>query len=393
MSRTVALYHNILWAKYKGLVFSSLLTQSRSAQIDPSFVQIAETHGSRIGLSSIDLSYHKYRYRLLFRGAIDKISGARMIPALIRDLWRHPTELVVLPGYHLSGYWAMLLFCMIFRRKRAVFCDATAFDQSRGGIKELAKGLFFRACDGVFCYGLRSKEYMLGYGVAESKIIFPCQAAALPPGYNADEVLAFYARETLNYVAPPRFIYIGRLHAEKGLDEALMALKKNQQRHPGASLDLFGSGPIGEELRAKTQELGLGAAVTFHGSKDLDEIAPFLLRSTALILPSHSEPWGLVVNEALSYGCPVVVSDRCGCVPELVIDGVTGYSFETGNIQSLAAAMEAAIQLNTCRRRLAEACLRTISIYTPDKAAARILDGCNRILGAQLTDTSIVPGR
>jgi glycosyltransferase involved in cell wall biosynthesis len=304
-----------------------------------------------------------------------------MIVALVRDLWRHPTELVVLPGYHLSGYWAMLLFCLIFRRKRAVFCDATVFDQSRGGIKEFAKGLFFRRCDGIFCYGLRSKQYMLGYGVAESKIIFPCQAAALPPDYDSDEVRAFYARESLDYVAKPRFIYIGRLAAEKGLDEALTALKVILQKHAGAHFDVFGSGPIAEDLLAKTQELGLGDAVIFHGSKDLAEIAPFLLRSTALLLPSHSEPWGLVVNEALSYGCPVVVSDHCGCVPELVIDGVTGYSFETGNIPALAAAMEAAVQLNASRRSLAEACLRTIAVYTPDKAAARILDGCNRILG------------
>jgi glycosyltransferase involved in cell wall biosynthesis len=66
-----------------------------------------------------------------------------------------------------------------------------------------------------------------------------------------------------------------------------------------------------------------------------------------------------------------------------VIDGVTGYSFETGSTQALTAAMEAIIQLNSCRRDLAEACLRTIAIYTPEAAARRILDGCNRILGAQ----------
>jgi glycosyltransferase involved in cell wall biosynthesis len=382
MARTVAIYHNILWAKYKGQVFTSLAAQSASSAIDASFVQIAETDVSRVGLGSIDLSYHRYPYRLLFPGAINEISASRMIVALVRDLWRHPTELVVLPGYHLAGYWAMLIACLFLRRKRAVFCDATAYDQARGGIrgavKEFAKRVFFRRCDGVFCYGQRSKEYIEGYGVDPAKITFPCQAAALPHDYDPVSVHRFYRTMTGDYANPPRFIYIGRLAKEKGLVDAFVAFKAILGRFPDAHLDLYGSGPIREELTAKTRELGIAAATTFHGSKDLAEIAPQLLRSTALVLPSYSEPWGLVVNEALSYGCPVLVSNRCGCVPELVIEGVTGYSFEA----ALTAAMEAVIGLNADRRRVAEQCIGTIAIYTPDRAASQILGGCARILSA-----------
>ncbi len=380
MKKTVAFYHNILWSKYKGLVFSSLAAQSESSSIDASFVQIAENDVSRLGLGSIDLSYHKYPYRLLFRGCINQISTLRLVTALVRDLWRHPTELVVLPGYHLVGYWAMLLVCLLLRRKRAVFCDATAYDQPRGGLKEHAKRLFFRLCDGVFCYGLRSAEYIKSYGVEAKKITFPCQAAALPHEYDATAVRHFYHTVTLDYCIAPRFIYIGRLAKEKGLIDAFVAFSEVRKLHPRGHFDLFGVGPIRDELVAKTQELGVAAATTFHGSRDLSEIAPLLLQSTALLLPSYSEPWGLVVNEALSYGCPVIVSDHCGCVPELVIDGVTGYSFETGNSSALAAAMEAIIGLSADRRRLAEQCIETIAIYTPEKAASQILQGCARIL-------------
>jgi len=383
MARTVAIYHNILWARYKGLVFSSIQSLAAAAQIEPSFVQIAETHGSRVGLGSIDLSYHKYPFRLLFRGPVDEISGMRMIVALVRDMLRHPAELVVLPGYHLAGYWAMLVTCVLLRRKRAVFCDATVYDQAqRGGFKELAKRMFFRRCDGVFCYGLRSREYILSYGVDAAKITFPCQAAALPHDYDPAEVRGFYRSAHLDYVTAPRFIFIGRLASEKGLTDVFVAFKAILAGHPDAHLDLFGSGPIRDELTAAAQALGLMHAVTFHGTKDLSEIAPALLRSTALLLASYSEPWGLVVNEALSYGCPVVVSDHCGCVPELVRDGVTGYSFETGNTAALTAALEAVIELNASRPSVAEHCMRTIAIYTPDEAAAQILKGCTQILNA-----------
>jgi glycosyltransferase involved in cell wall biosynthesis len=89
----------------------------------------------------------------------------------------------------------------------------------------------------------------------------------------------------------------------------------------------------------------------------------------------------LVVNESLSYGCPVVVSNVCGCVPDLVVDGVTGYSFEVGDIEALSRAMLSTIEMAADRVAVARQCLAVISEYTPIRAAAQILDGCARIVG------------
>jgi glycosyltransferase involved in cell wall biosynthesis len=133
---------------------------------------------------------------------------------------------------------------------------------------------------------------------------------------------------------------------------------------------------------ARVSELKLEHVVSFLGAKSISEIGELFIESTALVLPSHSEPWGLVVNEALSYGCPVVVSNVCGCVPDLVIDGVTGYSFEVGDIEALSRAMLAAIELAADRVAVAKQCLEVISDFTPNRAASQILDGCTRIVGA-----------
>jgi glycosyltransferase involved in cell wall biosynthesis len=101
------------------------------------------------------------------------------------------------------------------------------------------------------------------------------------------------------------------------------------------------------------------------------------------VLPSHSEPWGLVINESLSYGCPVVVSSACGCVPNLVLDGVTGYSFEVGNADALHKALVAVMQLSVDREKVARNCLEVISNYTPERSATQLLDGCLRMAGAK----------
>jgi glycosyltransferase involved in cell wall biosynthesis len=376
----ISIYHNLLWAKYKGAVFSQLSLLSRKEGVDASFVQIAETHSDRVVLSGVDLSYHNYPYRLLFRGNYGNVGLWRMIFALAKDLISHPCDLVVLPNYDRAEYWAMLLLCIVLRRKRAVICDATIYDRSKVVWKEIAKRFFFWRCDGFLCYGTRSKEYLMSYGVAEAKINIRCQAAALPHGYNPAAVLSEYEVKTAETLTSGRFLYVGRLSPEKGIDDLLNAFSLVHAKLRGAHLDVIGAGPLEGVLEERIRELGLQQAVTLRGSMNLSDIGSEFLCSSALVLPSHSEPWGLVVNESLSYGCPVVVSSHCGCVPELVIDGVTGYAFDAGNIESLSAALIAVTRLSEDRVSTARKCLDVISQYTADRAAAQMLAACLKIL-------------
>ncbi len=377
----IAIYHNILWAKYKGVVFSQVYEQSKHRRIDASFIQIAETDEERAALGEVDLSYHHYPYRLLFRGAYANASRGRKVMTLASDLMRNPADLVVLPGYHKLEYWAMLLVCMALGRRRAVFCDSTEFDRPKTTWREFAKRRFFSGCDGFFCYGIRSKQYLMKYGVDPAKIIYRYQAAALPHEYDAQEVLKRY--EEASGARPPsiqHLLYVGRLSWEKGLNDLLEAFARAYGKLGTLRLDLVGAGPLEQSLRARVTELKLDNVVTFLGPRGLDEIARLFMRSTALVLPSHSEPWGLVVNESLSYGCPVVVSNVCGCVPDLVLDGVTGYSFESGDVEALSNALLSVVDMAGDRVAVAKRCLEVISQFTPQRAASQILDGCVRIV-------------
>ena len=379
----VAIYHNILWSKYKGVVFSQVHARSRLKGIATSFIQVAETEEARVALGGVDLSYHKYPFRLLFRGAYSDSTRLQRSVALSKDLVNNPCDLVVLPGYHRTEHWAMLLVCIVLRRKRALFCDSTSFDQPKVTWKEFAKRWFFSWCNGFFCYGIRSKEYLLSYGVDESKINFRCQVAALPHGYEPANVIRYYQAQPARDMGAPRFVYIGRLSPEKSIESLLRAFRDLLPALPRAKLDIIGAGPSTPELISLIAEIGISGSVSLLGSKTLEEIAEIFKESTALVLPSHSEPWGLVVNEALSYGCPVVVSNRCGCVPELVLDHVTGYSFEAGNIGALTKAMLSAARMTENRAAVARKCLEVISAFNPEHAATQILDGCLRIAGQE----------
>jgi glycosyltransferase involved in cell wall biosynthesis len=376
----VRIYHNNLWARYKGAIFSKVYSNSGGSGIATSFVQFAETEPERARLGVVDVSYHHYPYRLLFTGNYEDVPLYRLVTAATGDVLRNPCDLVVMPGYHRIEYWAMLMLCIVLRRKRAVFCDSTANDRGKYWWKEMAKAFFFRHCHGFFCYGIRSKEYVESFGVNEHKIYYRCQAAALPRGYDASAILGYYEKNGADAATISKFLYIGRLSVEKGLFDLLDAFRYVRDQTPEAKLDIVGSGLVEGELVARAKELGLGSAVSFLGSKTPEDIGQLLVRSTALILPSHREPWGLVVNEALSYGCPVVVSSICGCVPELVLDGLTGYSFPVGNSRALCEAMIAASRMSIDRLSAAKNCLDLIAQYTPERAASEILNGCITIL-------------
>ena len=376
----VAIYHNILWSKYKGVVFSQVHLDGAPRGITPSFIQIAETEEIRMGLGGVDLSYHQYPFRLLFRGSYTNAPLIRRIGALARDLYKNPVDLVIMPGYHRAEYWAMLVVCIVLRRKRAVFCDSTLADRPKVAWRELAKRGFFRLCNGFFCYGIRSKEFLMSYGVSESKIAYRCQAAALPHGYGKDKVLAHYRSNWHGRADEPRFLYVGRLSIEKGLDDLFTAFCTLHARLPGARLDLVGAGPLADDLKRRVTNLNMTHAISFLGSKSLEDISGLFQNCTALVLPSHSEPWGLVVNEALSYGCPVVVSSACGCVPDLVREGATGYAFESGNSDDLVKALDSVRHLSDDREAVALNCLDVVADYTPERAATQILDGCVRMV-------------
>ena len=103
------------------------------------------------------------------------------------------------------------------------------------------------------------------------------------------------------------------------------------------------------------------------------------LRATALVLPSQSEPWGLVVNEALHHGCPVIVSERCGCVPELVAGSPCGIVVPSGDIEALVLALEQAAHAFADRAAIARQCLETIASFTPEAAAGKILEAAAKL--------------
>ena len=375
----IDIYHNMLWPKYKGAVFSEAFSHARQLGRSVRFSHVVPTDGGRTSMSNVDASYHKYPHRVLFDLPYEAIPRWKLCLRLVQEVWRSPADIVVMPGYHLIEYWAMLLACMVRGKRRAVFCDATAMDQPSNPIKHRLKVFFFRHCDGVFVYGQRGYAYAVSLGAEPSRVFDRCQAAALPHGYRPE-----HAEKRRLELAPspssPRFLFVGRISEKKGVKDLLRAFALVLREHPLATLVLAGPCDDRPSLDRLAGELGVTAATEFLGPMAIDKLAAEYGRATCLVLPSHSEAWGLVVNEALSYGCPAVVSDHCGCIPELVLEGETGLTFPVRDIQALAGTLGRAVRIFSDVEATARRCLEVIGEYTPAVAGRTIVDGCIAIL-------------
>ena len=119
--------------------------------------------------------------------------------------------------------------------------------------------------------------------------------------------------------------------------------------------------------------------VTFVGFVNQSRMPEVYAAADVLVLPSYSETWGLVVNEAFACGLPAIVSDRVGCAPDMIMDGLTGTVVPAGDIERLASAIDYWIHVHdhaATRRVLAE----TTARYAPANSAKAIIDAAEELL-------------
>lgn len=376
---SVCIIHNTLWAKYKAAVFIDIQRISIELGLDVRFVQIAETENDRISLSAVDKAYHQYDYELLCSGAIEQNSWFTRSARLIRYLTSKKFKFVIIPGYYRPEYWFVLVYCLLKGIKIGLFCDSTYFDSHPSGVRLFLKRTFVRFCDIFFGYGERSFDYLVFLGADPTRIHIRCQAAALPNDYSPENVMRERLRK--RYLEPvSTVLYVGRLSREKDLLTLLKAWEVISDKRPSVRLDLIGSGPQERELKLVVESMRLQSRVRFLGAKDIDEIYDAYTEADLLVLPSMREPWGLVVNEALSFGCPVVVSDRCGCVPELVHDGKTGFQFRGGDSDDLSDKIGRALDRFSKNDQYSRYCIEVMQGYTSVQAAQQVLAGCQAVL-------------
>jgi len=169
------------------------------------------------------------------------------------------------------------------------------------------------------------------------------------------------------------FVCTARLSPEKNIARLLQAFALYRKNGGKWDLVLVGSGPQEQTLRAMAVRLAPGA-IHFAGWQQYPDLPRYYGLASAAVLPSLSEPWGLVVNEAMAAGLPVLVSNRCGCVPELCHNGINGYQFDPKDVKWLAYLMCRTSSGEVDLERMGQASQRIIANFTPETWADALWD-------------------
>jgi glycosyltransferase involved in cell wall biosynthesis len=216
--------------------------------------------------------------------------------------------------------------------------DATA---AKLAAKRIVLRRLFAAIDGFLAVGTLNRRYYEHYGVPGERIFaMPYavdnaffQGAANAASARRDEFRASLGLEPGRAV----ILYASKLQARKRPDDLLEAFARMSPdgvHEPRAYLLFAGDGERRPALETRVAELGWNA-VKFLGFRNQTELPPLYDLCDIFVLPSGREPWGMVINEAMNAGRPVIASDRVGAATDLISDGVNGFVYPAGDVEAL----------------------------------------------------------
>jgi glycosyltransferase involved in cell wall biosynthesis len=291
--------------------------------------------------------------------------------SIIGALKRSRPDVVIVGGWDRIAYLTCFAMQPFSSFDVVLWSESTTIDSRRSSyLRTKVKRTVVARSAATMVPGTAAAEFAKALGA--KKIAVARNAVGLPDSASLHHLVESTGNDPLfsNGRDCPTALYVGRLSNEKGVDVLLEAWSKVQHRIE-AQLVIVGSGPEEPALRRMEASLGLQAVrwIPFLPPSQLDQ---WYRSADVLILPSRSEPWGFVINEAMGEGLPVIASEVCGAARDLIKDGVTGWTVPREDSDALADRMVEVLTDGSLRANVAMAATAVISEYTPDSWASSV---------------------
>jgi len=216
---------------------------------------------------------------------------------ILKLLKKTSYQQIIIGGWDQLVFWAAAYFSP--RSRNGVIVESSIFESNTNGFNGLIKKLFFSRISRAYVSGKSQVDLCIALGFKGIKIV--TKGVGI---FNIRPQPHYITRTKVKY-----FIYVGRLSKEKNLQFLIETFNKL----PELVLNIIGFGP--QELFLKSISM---QNIVFHGAIPNSELYKQYQKNDVFVLPSISEPWGMVVEEAFNSGLPVIVSDKVGCAEEIV---------------------------------------------------------------------------
>lgn len=327
----------------------------------------------------------KFRRLTLFQeGTIEQRSRQEIRSRVAEKLAGLRPDVVAINGWSQPVALALLAWSMERRIPVVVMSESASHDAARAWWREAVKRRIVGLCSTALVGGTPHVSYMENLGMRRAYIFIGYDV--VDNAYFADGALrarqdASRLRSELGlpqnyFLASARFIAKKNL---PGLLEAY-ALYRVSAGEGAWKLVLLGDGPLKPELQSFAVRLGIEQDLILPGFKQYDALPAYYGLARAFVHASTVEQWGLVVNEAMSAGLPVLVSNRCGCSTDLVVEGENGYAFDPDNVERLSDLLRLMASEPWHLDGMGQASKRIIADWTPEVFADNMLKACRTAL-------------
>ena len=229
----------------------------------------------------------------------------------------------------------------------------------------------------------RAMEYFKAYGAKEENVIqhpFTSlhQWEILDKPCTSEEKKQL--KKKLGIQENLTFLAVGQFIHRKGFDLLLSAWKKTTQE---GQLYIIGGGPLKDQYQTIIKRDNL-QNVNILDFKSPEELRNYYLASDVFIMPTREDIWGLVINEAMASGLPVITSDRCTAGNELIREGWNGYRYVCENVDSLAKHMDHMYKAPEAWAHFPENVLNTIRVHTLENVVQSHLSSLRMLINKEL---------
>lgn len=249
---------------------------------------------------------------------------------ILKVLVETDPDWIIIGGWDQFAYQIAIFWGKIMGKRVTLWSGSTKYEKSwrRAITKPLVRLLVICSSD-FLAYGKRAKEYLVSLGARPNHITILLNGVNHSYFIRQSKKYSAKRKEIknkLNISAPLNLLFVGQLIERKGILELLGAYERLFQINGKWGLIIVGKGYLEDEIKIKIKQGDLYKAKLFTHVEQYD-LPTYYAASDCLVLPSKEEVWGLVVNEAMACSLPVIISNRAGCVDDLLIIRKNGYSF------------------------------------------------------------------
>ncbi len=298
---------------------------------------------------------------------------------------RAQTDLLIVHGW--ATHLSVAALAMAWIRRIPVLLRGEAqrhIASSRLGflIKRLILFPLLRRLGGFLAIGSLNREYYLHAGVRPQRVFwapYSIDTDAFLETRIDDRALAAKAEQIGLRPGSFRALACGKLTEVKRPFDLIDAIDLMPSKKQVEAI-FIGDGPLGNRLRKLAADRGVTAH--FLGFRNQTELPLLYALGDVLVLPSSHEPWGLVVNEAMTMGRPAIVSDVVGSGRDLVVAGQSGYSYPTADTRAIAEIMERMVASPALLSRLKTGAAERITRFSIDHTAEGYLHAIESLAGS-----------